>query len=56
MNLSRIRRTVTHVHMVRASKPQEQVRVYFRRRPWIQQAMNIDFAHTAGSAVPIALR
>ena len=56
MNLSRIRRTITHVHMVRAPEPQQQVRVYFRGRARIQQAVNIYFAHTAGRAVPIALR
>ena len=55
MDLCRVRRTVTHVHVVRSPKPQQQMGIHLGCRAGIEQAVNIDLAHIAGWGVPIGL-
>jgi len=56
MHLFPVGRTVTDIHVVRPSEPQQQVGIYLRRGAGIEQIANMDFADTAGTGVPIRLR
>ena len=56
MDLRRVRGVVAHVHMVRASEPEQQVGIDLSGRAGIEQRVHVDVAHIAGAAISIALR
>jgi len=55
MNLCGVRRAVAHVHVVRLSKPEQQVSVDLRIRAGIQQRMDVGLTYIASARISIRL-
>jgi hypothetical protein len=55
LNLIRVGGAVADIHVLRPAKPQKQVRIHLRRRPGIEQRMDVDLAYVTGAPVAVRL-
>lgn len=55
VNLSRVRRVIADVHMIRPAEPQQQVSVNLGVCSRVEQGMDINFADIFGRRVTVAL-